>query len=193
LLARTRASLARYDGAAGVERATREGYIFYPIAWKIYHAFNTSLYDDADPTTGKQRDLVPEYPENIVYAMTDDGMKAMGAMFALGVNEDEGGRSWKDYDDPVDPMDLPKWTSSTTVDATGAPEQCDMLWHSHTGEEGAATSFDPENPDESVPMAHVWGWGYDMWERGVDGTEANSWWAPYRLTPAICSEQDKCL
>lgn len=202
LLLRARESLERYDGPDGVARATEEGYVFYPIAWKVYHAFNTELYDDEDPETGVQRDLEPEFPENIVYAMTDDGLKAMGIMFALGENE-ELGRSWKDYDDV--PFDLPDFTADeavledgTVVPAvidplTGQPETCEMLWHSHTGEEGAATSFDPENPEESVPMAHVWGWGYDMWERGVDGTEASAWWAPYRAVPAICSERDACL
>ena len=200
LLARTRASLARFDGVGGIEYARRLGYVFYPIAWKTYHAFNTNLYDDnyEDPYDGqvKQADLVPELPENIVYAMTDDGPKAMGIMFAMGQDEARG-QSWKASDD--DPANLPKWESSvidneTLIDPeTGGRETCDMVWHAHTDAEGAATSFDPERPTESVPMAHVWGWGLDMFERNVDGSEASAWWLPYRTLPTICGTVDNCL
>ena len=185
---RARDSLARYDGFEGIAKAQSEGYVFYPIAWKTYHAFNTSLYDDVDPATGQQADIVPELPENIVYAMTDDGPKAMGIMFALGQDE-ANARSWKD----ADPSEYPNFVARHPDPVTGAPEQCRMHWHSHTGAEGVATSFDPQNPEESVPMAHVWAWGLPMWDAGADGSEASAWWLPYRILPSICSEKDACL
>jgi hypothetical protein len=191
LLSDARASLARYDGAEGFAKATREGYYLYPIGGKVWHAFNTKLYDDADPATGKQRDIDPWFPENIIYAMTDDGWKAMGIMFTM-VTDESTGKLWKEQ--PV--ATWPNYYTTTEDPVTGVPRQetCYMHWHTHAGAGGTATGggVDPRSA-ESHPMTHIWAWGIDMWERGADGTEANSWFAPYRLIPAVCSEKDACI
>jgi len=198
LLDEMRRSLARYDGAEGFLRATQEGYTLYPIGGKVWHAYNTGLYDDTDEN-GVQRDNDPWFPENIIYAMTDDGWKAMGAMFTMAHAEqhlDENGNPmlWKD----VDPTLWPQWTSKVaTIDPVTGEERfetCQMNWHTHGGLGGTATGggADP-NTAESHPMSHVWAWGMDMWERGADGSEANAWWAPYRAVPVICSEYDACI
>ena len=149
-------------------RAGADGYWMYPIGWKTYHMVNTSLYDDG-------RDVVPEYVESFIYAMTDQGLKAMGGMFTLD-------KSWKG----VPAERLPGFRASNG-------EVCELPWHLHDGEEGLATSFDPDNPTESNWMAHVWIHGYDVWERNVDGSEASGWWWPYRSIPTFCNDDGGCL
>ena len=158
--------LAVYDNDPW--RAGADGYWMYPIAWKTYHMVNTSLYGDG-------KEIVPEHVESFMYAMTDSGLKAMGGMFTLDA-------SWKD----VPAEQLPGFHASNG-------EVCKMPWHAHTEEEGLATSFDPQNPTQSNWMAHVWVYGYDVWERGVDGTEASGWWWPYRTLPTFCNDDGGCL
>lgn len=166
LVTRMTTSLARYDNdpwAAG-----SDGFFMYPIGWKSYHMFATSRYDD-------EHIADPDHVEAFMYAMTDDGLKAMGGMFTLG----------GEYK-AVPEAELPTFKASNG-------EECRLPWHNHTGHEGLATSFDPEKPAQSNWMAHVWIHGLDTWERGVDGSEANAWWAPYRATPAICNDTPSCL
>jgi hypothetical protein len=129
---------------------------------------NTALYEDG-------RDAVPEFVESFMYAMTDDGLRAMGGMFTLG-------GAYKGV--PADR--LPGFVASNG-------ETCRLPWHAHTGHEGVATSFDPQRPAQSNWMAHVWVHGYDTWERGVDGSEASGWWWPYRSIPSLCNDQPSCL
>jgi hypothetical protein len=159
-------TLARYDDDPW--QAGADGYWMYPIGWKTYHMVNTSLYGDG-------RDVVPEYVESFIYAPTDQGLKAMGGMFTLG-NE------WKG----VPAEALPGFRASNG-------ETCKLPWHRHTEEEGLATSFDPSDPTNSNWMAHVWTRGYDVWERGIDGSEANAWWFPFRAVPALCNDDGGCL
>ncbi|MDQ3935834.1 MAG: PQQ-dependent sugar dehydrogenase [Actinomycetota bacterium] len=166
LVERMKRTLARFDNDPW--RAGADGYWMYPIGWKTYHMVNTSLYGDG-------RDVVPEHVESFIYAMTDGGLKAMGGMFTLD-------KEWK----KVPPERLPGYRASNG-------EVCRLPWHNHVEEEGAATSFDPEDPTTSNWMAHVWVHGYDVFERGTDGTEASGWWWPYRSIPTFCNDDGGCL
>ena len=166
LVARLKTSLGVYDGDPW--RAGSDGFWPYPIAWKMWHMVNTNRYADG-------LDVVPEAPETFMYAMTDAGLKAMGAMFTLDA-------PWKNV--PED--QLPTFRASNG-------EQCRVPWHKHTGAEGLATSFEPSNPDESNWMAHVWMYGYSTWEQGADGSEPNAWWSVWGAAPAICNDQGGCL
>lgn len=166
LVARLRTTLARYDNDPW--RAGADGFWMYPIAWKTYHMVNTSRYDDG-------LEAVPENVETFMYAMTDDGLRAMGGMFSPS-------SAYKNL--PVE--QLPMFTASNG-------EQCSLPWHKHTGAAGLATSFEPSNPDESNWMAHVWVRGLDTWEQGVDGSEPSGWWSVYRAVPALCNDQGACL
>ena len=166
LISRMKTSLARYDNDPW--RAGADGYWMYPIGWKTYHMVNTTLYGDG-------REIVPEYVESFIYAMTDSGLKAMGGMFTLP----------KEYKD-LPAEELPGFKASNG-------ETCKVPWHVHSDHEGLATSFDPDDPTKSNWMAHVWVYGYDTWERGVDGSEASGWWAPYRTLPTFCNDQGGCL
>ena len=161
-----RSRLTRYDNDP--YRAGADGYWMYPIGWKTYHMVNTGLYSDG-------HDAVPEHVESFIYAMTDQGLMAMGGMFTLD-------KQFKDV--PADR--LPGFRASNG-------EVCRLPWHKHTDEEGLVTSFDPNDPTNSNWMAHVWIRGYDVWERGIDGTEASGWWWPYRTLPTLCNDQPSCL
>ena len=166
LVGRLRTTLAVYDNDPW--KAGADGFWMYPIGWKMYHMVNTSRYDDG-------LNVNPESVETFMYAMTDDGLRAMGGMFTLG-NEFKS---------------LPEDQLPTFRASNG--EHCRVPWHKHTGAEGLATSFEPSNPDESNWMAHVWIHGYDTWEQGADGSEPNGWWSVWRATPAICNDQGACL
>ena len=166
LVARLKTTLGVYDNDPW--RSGADGFWPYPIAWKMWHMVNTTRYADG-------LDVVPEKPETFMYAMTDDGLRAMGAMFTLDA-------PWKHV--PVE--QLPTFRASNG-------EQCRVPWHKHTGAEGLATSFEPSNPDESNWMAHVWMYGYDTWEQGADGSEPNGWWSVWGVAPAICNDQGGCL
>ena len=135
---------------------------------KTYHMYNTALYDDG-------HDVVPKHVESFIYAMTDTGLKAMGGMFTLS-------KSWK----AVPEERLPRFRASNG-------ESCRLPWHVHSGHEGLATSFDPDDPTRSNWMAHVWVHGYETWETGVDGSEASGWWFPWRSMPALCNDDGGCL
>jgi hypothetical protein len=158
--------LATYDNDPW--KAGADGYWMYPIGWKTYHMVNTTLYGDG-------RDIVPEYVESFIYAMTDQGLKAMGGMFTLD-------KSWKGV--PEDR--LPGFRASNG-------EVCKLPWHVHSDHEGLATSFDPDDPTRSNWMAHVWVHGYETWETNVDGSEASGWWLPYRTLPSFCNDDGGCL
>ena len=110
-----------------------------------------------------------------MYAMTDDGLTAMGGMFTLDA-------SYKDV--PVEA--LPGFRASNG-------EVCKLPWHNHVGAAGLATSFEPENPDQSNWMAHVWVRGIDTWEQRTDGSEPNSWFTPFAMTPALCNDDGFCV
>ena len=98
--------------------------------------------------------------------------------------------------------DGPPWAVGTNCNLTlrhtdvngNVLETCQMNWHTHAGAGGTATGggADPRTA-ESAPMSHVWAWGVDMWERGVDGTQYNSWFVLWRTLPGICSEYDSCV
>lgn len=166
LVARMGRKLAVYDNDPW--RAGADGYWMYPIGWKTYHMVNTTLYGDG-------KDIVPEYVESFIYAMTDSGLKAMGGMFTLD-------KQWKN----VPAERLPGFHASNG-------EVCKLPWHVHSDHEGLATSFDPDDPTRSNWMSHVWVHGYDTWEQNVDGSEASGWWAPYRMLPSFCNDDGGCL
>ena len=164
LVTRLRNRLTIYDNDPW--RASVDGFWMYPIAWKTYHMMDSQ----DDPAVA-----VPEHVESFIYAMTDQGLQAMGGMFTLP----------KEYKDlPVER--LPGFRASNG-------ETCKLPWHNHTDEEGLVTSFDPQNPTQSNWMAHVWFRGYDVWEQQVDGSEPSGWWAPYRSIPTFCNDQPACL
>lgn len=104
--------------------------------------------------------------ESFMYAMTDKGLTAVGGMFIF------------------------PFKNATPPNPTG----CMLVWHRHTGGEGAVTSFDPQDPDTSVWMAHVWTFGgLDPWGRDFDGTEPHAWFFAYRYLPVVCAEDGDCI
>ena len=136
------------------QNAIADGFYAYPVPdTKWFHMFSSSREGDA-------YELDPLHIESFMYAMTDEGLTPIGAMYIFA------------------PKDQPPPN----------PTGCLMQWHNHTGAEGAATSFDPNNATTSVWMAHIWIYGgVDPWGRDFDGSEAEQWFMGYRYIPALCN------
>jgi hypothetical protein len=157
-----------------------DGFVAYPIpSSKWFHMIHPQRFEDgdyvpsADPTRGDPRSRVfnPKYIESFMYGMTDEGLTPFGAMYALP-------KSYKGWDQ----ADLPN------------PTGCLLQWHNHTEAEGFASSFDPENPDQSTWMSHVWTYGgLDPWGRDYDGTEPHAWFMGYRYLPTLCNDEGGCI
>ena len=141
-------------------RAVRDGFVAYPIpVWKAFHMVAVGRINDGQL-------LNPDRVESFLYAMTDEGLTAIGGMFIYPNR------------------------ARTPPNPTG----CLMVWHKHTGVEGLVTSFDPRAPNESMWMAHVWTYGgLDPWGRDFDGTEPHAWFFGYRYLPAVCAQDGECL
>jgi hypothetical protein len=158
LLRDSKTAIAIYDNNPG--RALADGFIAYPIPLsKMFHMVNVGR------TRADSYELTPTKVESFMYAMTDSGLKAVGAMYIF---------SPKDKTPPN-------------------PTGCIMQWHRHTGMQGAVTSFDPNEPFASVWMAHVWTFGYDDPWRDGDGTEPHTWFMGYRYLPNVCDSTGQCV
>lgn len=105
--------------------------------------------------------LDPSAIEMFMYAMSDDGYVPIGAAY-MDQNRDH----------PYFHPEIGCW----------------IEWHQHTGHEGAATSFDPNNPDRSAWMAHI---RFDVsnpyGENDWDGSEPRGYFSPTSPVPALCN------
>lgn len=158
LLAATTEAIEQYDNNPA--QALRDGFLAYPVAFtKMFHMFSYGRFED-------DHELNPAQVESFMYAMTDEGLKAVGAMYVFDDRE-------------VQPPN---------------PTGCILQWHRHEGAvEGLVTSGDLEHPTQSAWMAHLWTYGFeDPWHDG-DGTEQHAWFAPYRAIPAICGDGSFCI
>lgn len=190
--------LRPYTGANGYDRALADGWWPYPVPEsKQFHMVRQvgagDMHPD-EPTWLHARNI-----EAFVIGMTDDGWQIMNGMFMLG-NEgdeapvyDEEGRVQTgpvDYKLLDDERVLPTWKSPYSE------LECDLMWHGHDGEQGVATSFDPEHLDISDWMAHVALYAAEGdpfgEERAPDSSEPHAYWEPYRRVPALCNPNGPC-
>lgn len=76
------------------------------------------------------------------------------------------------------------------------PTGCRLQWHNHTGAEGAATSFDPQQPTESGYMSHAYLWGPlkdRPWDAHLEAAEAHGWFMPWNFVPGFCNDANACI